>query len=251
MEKRTALNLLSSSCGNDSIAMMLKALTDGVPDLRVIYCHTGWAGEKWPARVERTRKFCEAAGVPFVELHPERDFPTLMRERSGFPMPGKTWCSFWLKAMPFLAYADIVDPECRATVMIGKRRDESPARKNTPEVVESSEQHGGRRVWHPLAFVTEAERNQILVSHGWEVLPHRSGECTPCVNANREDMRSMTQGEIDRTVSLESEVGKNMFRPYHHMGAKGFEQVIRWARSPRGKYEPPEEKSTCTEGYCE
>lgn len=231
--------------------MLIKSLADGVPDMRVIYCHTGWAGEEWPARIQKTAEFCKASGVEFVELYPERDFATLMRERKGFPMPGKTWCSFWLKSMPFLAYADIIDPDCKATVMIGKRRDESPARKNTPEVIEASEQHGGRRVWHPLAFVTEAERDEILRSHGWEVLPHRSKECDPCVNANRADMVAMRPSAIERTIALEKEVGQNMFRPYHHMGATGFEQVIKWAHSPRGKYEPPEEKSTCTEGYCE
>ncbi len=247
------MRLLSSSCGNDSVAMLIKAQLDGLEDLTVVYCHTGWAAASWAARIQRVRDYCElVAGVPFVELNAPRDFATLMRDRKGFPMPGKTWCSFWLKALPFLEYADEVDLACEAIVMIGKRRDESPARRDTPEWIESSEQHGGRRVHHPLAFVTEAQRNRLLTDHGFEVLPTRSQECAPCVNANRTDMRALTETEIQRTIDLEGEVGQNMFRPHHHMGASGFKQVIQWARAPRGKYEPPEPPgATCTEGYCE
>lgn len=233
--------------------MLVKAMREGLQDITVVYCHTGWAASWWPSRVQQVRDYCElACGIPFVDLYPERDFSALMRERKGFPMPGKTWCSFWLKAMPFLTYADQVDPECKAIVMIGKRRDESFARRDTPEWVEQSENHGGRRVHHPLAFTTERERDAILLGAGFEVLPTRSQECAPCVNANRTDMRALTDFEVERTIALEQEVGQNLFRPHHHMGARGFEQVIKWARSPRGKYEPPEESSPgCTEGYCE
>lgn len=245
------MNLLSSSCGNDSVAMLLQQVELGTPDLHVVYCHTGWASKKWPARIAQVKDYCKEHSTPFTELRPEKDFAQLMRERKGFPMPGRTWCSFWLKAMPFLLFADQIDPDCKATVMIGKRRDESPARKNTPEFIESSENHGGRRVHHPLAYVTEAQRDAILIRGGFEIIPTRSKECSPCVNANRTDMRDLDDDDIHKTVSLETEVGQNMFRPHHHMGAKGFEQVMVWAKSPRGKYEPPEQASGCTEGYCE
>lgn len=243
---------LSSSCGNDSLAMLIKAVREGVPNITVTYCHTGWASEKWAARIELVRAWALAHGCKFVELNKQGlTFEQLMEQRKGFPMPGKTWCSLHLKAVPFLMWADEIDPEFKAIVMIGKRRDESPARSETPEWIESSENHGGRKVWHPLAFVTEAQRNEILQSEGFEVLPGRSGECDPCVNANRGDMRRMEQRDIEKTISLEKRIGQNMFRPHHHMGARGFQQVIKWAHSPRGKYEPPEPENTCTEGYCE
>ena len=248
----TAKYFLSSSCGNDSVTMMVKAINDGLEDFAVVYSHTGWASKKWAARIELVRHYTESRGIEFIELNKYGlTLPQLVKDKKGFPMPGKTWCSLHLKALPFLTWADEVDPECKSVVMIGKRRDESPARRDTPEWIESSDHHGGRKVWHPLAYVTEAERDRILLSAGFEVLPHRSGECTPCVNANRSDMVSMEKEDVDKTISLEAEVGQNMFRPHHHMGAKGFEQVIRWAHSPRGKYEPPEVASTCTEGYCE
>lgn len=245
-------HFLSSSCGNDSVAMMIKALRIGVPNITVVYSHTGWASEKWAARIEMVKAYAQEKGCAFIELNKDGlTLPQLVTARKGFPMPGKTWCSLHLKAIPFLMWADEADPKCEAVVMIGKRRDESFARRDTPEWMDSSEHHGGRKVWHPLAYVTEAERDELLVSEGFEVLPGRSEECTPCVNANRTDMRRMEAIDIEKTIDLESVVGQNMFRPHHHMGANGFKQVIRWAHSPRGKYEPPEVASTCTEGYCE
>lgn len=243
---------LSSSCGNDSVAMMVKAVREGVPNITVTYCHTGWASEEWAARIELVKAWALAHGCKFVELNKDGlTFEELVTKKKGFPMPGKTWCSLHLKAIPFLMWADEIDPEFKAIVMIGKRRDESYARRDTPEWIESSDHHGGRKVWHMLAYVTQTERNVILNSEGFEILPGRSEECTPCVNANREDMRRMQPRDIDKTKALEGRTGQNMFRPHHHMGAQGFEQVIKWAHSPRGKYEPPEVESTCTEGYCE
>ena len=243
---------LSSSCGNDSVAMLHKAILDGIKNLTVVYCHTGWSSKKWPERIDRVRAYAESHGAKFVELNKDGlTFEELIRSRKGFPMPGKTWCSLHLKAIPFLMWADEVDPKFEAIVMIGKRRDESIARRDTEEFIYSSENHGGRPVWHSLAYVTEAQRNALTIDAGFEVLPHRSKECSPCVNANRKDMRSLDDDDIFKTVSLETETGQNMFRPHHHMGASGFEQVIKWARSAPGKYEKELPGSGCTEGYCE
>lgn len=245
------MNLLSSSCGNDSLAMILQCVEKQTPQVEVIYCHTGWSSPEWPERVERIKAYARSNGMAFTTLHPEKYFADLMRERKGFPMPGRTWCSFWLKAMPFLTYADRIDPKFRATIFLGKRRDESFARRNTPLRIPRSVNHGGRKVYHPLAYVREPERNKIIRRHGFDVLPGRSKECSPCVNANRTDMRQLGEADQLKTVELEAEIGQNMFRPHHHMGAVGFEQVMIWAWSPRGKYEPQEPTPGCTEGYCE
>ena len=164
-------------------------------------------------------------------------------------MPGKTWCSYELKGKVSNAFEEEIDPDGSMMVCIGKRRDESPARANTPEFVKSDKYHGDRDVWHPLAFVTEHERDAILCRAGIEILPHRSQECAPCINANRADFKVLTEIEIERAVALEMLVGKTMFRPAHHMGAKGIREVIRWAYSPRGKYEL--EHESCERGYCE
>lgn len=232
--------------------MLHKAILDGVKNITVVYCHTGWASEDWYERVVRVRAYAELNGAKFVELNKKgMTFEQLIELKKGFPMPGKTWCSLHLKALPFLTWADVVDPKCEAIVMIGKRRDESIARRDTEEFVYSSENHGGRPVWHSLAYVTEAQRDKLIIDAGFEVLPHRSKECDPCVNANRKDMRSLSDGAITKVIRLEGRIGQNMFRPHHHMGAEGFAEVMKWARSAPGKYEKELPGAGCTEGYCE
>lgn len=244
--------LLSCSAGNDSVAMIQLAHEGGFAQIcpvHVCYIDTGWAASYWPARVDLVEALCVGYGFAFHRLRRGETFEELILRKKGFPMPGKTWCSYELKGKVFNEFSDEVDPSQEAIVCIGKRRDESPARKDTPEWIESDEFHDSRKVWHMLAFVTEAERDQILLRSGVPILPHRSQECSPCVNANRRDLMALTEGEILRAATLEMMVAKNMFRPYHHMGAKGIAQVIKWAHSPRGEYEP--EHEGCGSGYCE
>lgn len=241
--------IVSCSAGNDSIAMIQLLAEQGATNVDVLYIDTGWAALSWATRVADAKILSEMYGFRWNVRRGEHTFESLMLSRKGFPMPGKTWCSYELKGVVSNAFEDEVDPDGEAVVCIGKRRDESEDRKNTPEYVENDEWHGGRTVWHPLAFVVEAERDMLVTRTGFDVLPHRSQECAPCINANRGDFKVLTEYEANRAITLEMLVGKNMFRPYHHMGAKGVEQVIRWANSPRGKYEP--EHVSCKHGQCE
>jgi len=139
-----------------------------------------------------------------------------------------------LKGLPFLNWIDEIDQECKSIVMVGKRRAESEGRKTTPEFIESSDYHGGRKLWHPLYKHGDIERDSLLERAGFEVLPHRSLECHPCVNANRSDFHLLDADDIERVSSLEAVVGKNMFRPARHNGAQGIVNVVEWAK--RGKY---------------
>jgi len=247
------VNVISSSYGNDSIALIQWAYEQGLRGVQVVFIDTGWAGEGWMARVELCETWVRSIGFEPVRITPRVQFEELIRDRKGFPNQRYQWCSGQLKGLPFLEWMEKIDPECNATVMIGKRREESQERADTPEFIESSDYHGGRRVRHPLYLHTETARDGLVRRAGFEVLPHRSKECTPCVNENRAGFRAMTPAEVAKVASLEADVGKTMFRPKRHAGAKGIEQVIRWAKSPRGKYNEKQEDlfiSPCSTGYC-
>ena len=97
---------------------------------------------------------------------------------------------------------------------------------------------------------TEADRDAYLRRAGVEPLPHRSGECR-CINSNKLDFQRYAESDIVQIEGIEAKVGKNMFRPHRHMGAKGIREVIRWAHSPRGKYEVEPEAETCNAAWCE
>ena len=244
------MNIISSSYGNDSCALVQWAKENELQDVQVVFIDTGWSGEGWIERVRKMEKWVEALGFKPVHLTPLTQFESLIRNIKGFPNQRYQWCSAALKVVPFLDFMDKQDPDGKATILIGKRREESQARADTPEFIESSEYHGDRRVWHPLYKHTTDERNELLARGGVEPLPYRSQESAPCVNANRGDLRRLGEYEIERVRRLEAQVGKNMFRPKPHQGAEGILEIVKWANASHGRYNPDQEDMFCTSGYC-
>lgn len=238
------MNVISSSYGNDSVALIQWAHETGLPDVTVVYCDTGWAAPYWPARVDKGEALARSYGFQTHRCK-SMGMEELVRQRKGFPGNGMQFCTTHLKMVPFLEWIDEADPERKAVVLIGKRRAESERRKDTPEYVESSEVHGGRKVWHALYLHTDAERDALLARAGFTPLPHRSMECNPCVNANRGDFLRLTPGEVERVNDLEAEIGKPMFRP-KRFNAMGIHGVIQWAKHGRDRGDISEEEEQCS-----
>lgn len=228
---------ISASYGNDSMAMIKWAADHGLKGVTVAYCDTGWAAPGWPERVAEGEELAQRLGFDVVRLH-SMGMEALVRMKKGFPGNGQQFCTAWLKGLPFLQWIDEADPEHEAIVMIGKRRAESEDRKDTPEWVEKSEYHGDRKVWHPLFLHSEAQRDDLLQRAGVKKLMHRSDECSPCVNANRLDLRRLSGQQIGKTAALEAEIGQPMLRVAKHGGARGIEQAIIWAKYSPGQYKP-------------
>lgn len=245
--------VISSSYGNDSMALIQWMYRVGIRDAEVVFIDTGWGSPEWGHRVALGEFFARAVcGYTVTRLKPDKQFKDLITFKKGFPGQKYQWCSLHLKVVPFLEYMDHIDPNSNSTIVIGKRRVESQSRADTPEVIPCSEIHGDRRVWHPLYRHTDEQRDALLAECYMEPLPHRSMECSPCVNANRADMKLVEESRIQEIVTLEAKVNNTMFRPYRHMGATGIREVMRWAHSKRGKYAPSDDEETtfCTTGYC-
>lgn len=237
------MNVISSSGGNDSVALIQWAIEQKLPNVHVVFCDTGWAAPGWMFRVEKVHKYAEKHGI---KTHIVESFgmAELVRSRKGWPGNAQQFCTAHLKGVPFLDWIEKFDEKCVAKVLIGKRRAESEARKNTPEFIEKSEFHGDRTVWHPLYLHSDGQRNELLLRAGFDPLPHRSLECNPCVNANRADFLRLTPGEIERVNDLEVEIGKPMFRP-KRFGALGIYGVIAWAKDGRERGDIEEENAQC------
>lgn len=242
--------LLSCSYGNDSLAMIQWASEQGLGtsgNVVVAYCDTGWAEPGWMDRVRLGEAFARSKGF-HVERIVSIGMQELVRTKKGWPGNGQQFCTLHLKGVPFLNYADCVDPETKALVMVGKRRAESVARATTEEYVYNSEYHGGRTLWHPLYLHSDEERDKLLERAGvlpppadWDGfthdklyrLPFRSEECNPCVNANRGDILRLSASEMAKVNRLEVEIGKPMFRPKRFNGL-GIYGVVMWARHGKG-----------------
>ena len=212
-------------------------------NIHVVYCDTGWAAPWWIERVYQGEATAKYYGFTVARVK-SIGMESLVRLKKGWPGNGQQFCTAHLKGIPFLQYADEIDPKGEACVMIGKRREESAARKDTPEYIESSEYHGGRTVWHPLYLHTSQQRDKLLSDAGFVPMPHRSMECNPCVNANRQDILRLSPGEIERVNNLEAAIGKPMFRP-KRFNTVGIHGVVAWARDGKKRADIADEESAC------
>lgn len=226
------------SYGNDSIALLQWAHENDLEGVAAVFTDTGWMADGWAERVERCEAWVRSLG--FVPHRAKiMGFRQLAHEKSGFPTQQLQWCSYILKILPGMKWLEQNDPDARAVCLIGVRREESQDRANFPEYLAKSGNHGGRMMLAPLVTWTAAQRDELIRRAGFEVREHRSRECR-CINSNRSDMREFTDADWKAIKDLEAEVGQTMYRPHRHMGAKGADEVRKWANSERGKYEPPE-----------
>jgi len=238
------MNIISSSYGNDSIALIQWAHEGFVPDITCVYSDTGWAAPGWDDRVSEGEALAQSYGYNTIRIK-SMGMADLIRMKKGWPGNAQQFCTLHLKGVPFLEWIEEYDPERKALVIIGKRRAESRARQKTEEYLYDSEYHAGRTLWHPLYKHTNEERDALVQRAGMKVLPHRSQECSPCVNANRGDFMLLSNEQIERVCELEVEIGKPMFRP-KRFGAVGIYGVMVWAKHGRKRklmeYDPLEDE---------
>ena len=242
--------IIFCSYANDSVALIQWAYEQGLKDVVVVYSDTKWSAPWWRNRVEWLEFWVYSLGF-YTDRTDSLGFVELARNKKAFPTQQFQWCSYILKIEPGSRWLSENDPDARAVCLVGVRREESQDRADFPRVLLSSTNHGGRVMVAPFADFSEAERDALLTRAGLTPLPHRSMECSPCINSNRQDLQALTPDVIDGVAAVEEMMTRDfgltkngkprtLFRPHRHMGAVGIREVVKWAHSPRGKYQPPE-----------
>jgi 3'-phosphoadenosine 5'-phosphosulfate sulfotransferase (PAPS reductase)/FAD synthetase len=237
--------IVTSSFGNDSIALIQWMHENHKGEFIVLYNDTGWARKDWPLRVANASKVCFEMGIT-VHITKSVGMEAIVRKNKGWPMPASKmqWCTMHLKEGPSNDFYAKHDPDADLIIVTGRRRAESQNRASLPLHQPESLKHGGRDVYNPLVNFDEAERDIYIKRFGLEPLPHQSMECYPCVCANKTDMLKMGVDEerISLIEKLEIELGhtrygkpRTMFRPYRHGYAVGIREVFRWAHEPKFK----------------
>lgn len=249
--------VIFASYGNDSIALIQHiATTVKTPrSVAVVYSDTGWAAPWWEERVRLGEELVVSLGFTPHRTMSE-GMVSLVKRKRGWPMGGgAAFCTAELKVLPGLRWLEEHDPGGEATVCTGVRRVESANRATAPEWVFESPRHGGRELWQPLVRHTDEMRDELIREAGFEVLPHRSMECYPCVHANLKDIRSLDEDRINLIDVTEQELGytkkgalRSMFRPARHKGAIGIRAVHKWAMKPRPR--DLRETTPCSSGWC-
>ncbi|WP_100913523.1 phosphoadenosine phosphosulfate reductase family protein [Pseudoalteromonas spongiae] len=235
--------LLTSSFGNDSVALIQLALNKGL-DFEVVYNDTGWARKDWPKRVALFSSWLMEKGIT-LHITKSIGMAELVKKKKGWPMPASKmqFCTQELKEKPTEELLNKIDPDCELIIVTGRRREESQNRADLPLWQHESPKHGGRDVWNPLINHDEKQRDELIKQTGFEVLPHSSMECYPCVCANKDDLAQLleTPDRIDEIERLEIEMGftrnqkpRVMFRPYRVGNGVGIRQAVLWGAGARG-----------------
>jgi len=253
--------VVKCSYGNDSIALLqwMHEYNQKHPlgKVVVLYNNTGWATKWWPARVANGEKLVLSMG--FLTSNTDcLGMEEMIMQHGGWPDQLRKFCTEELKIIPTLNWLRLHDPEGKAEMVCGVRREESDRRASWPEYVENGIDEG-RSMWSPLVLVTEQERNELIRRAGWQPLPHRSRECR-CINANSADLKTWSKDDVSDVEKIEARLQakypgkvKYMFHPKAKRGnPEGIRAVIEWAKTVKPKkndeYEKPD--GGCDSGYC-
>ena len=248
--------VIFASYGNDSIALIQFAHERGLKDVHVSYSDTGWSADWWPSRVAKAEEWVRSFGFTPHKITSEGMEALVMRKKA-WPRGGGgkfQFCTGALKKEPARAWLDAHDPDHEATCMTGVRREESLNRRDAPEWVTASEDHGGRELWQPLVRHTAAMRDALALKSPLPLLPFRSKECYPCVNAQKAELRHLDEHARNKVWRIEQAAGINskgnarvMFSPARHGGAVGIDAVIEDAKHDMSDIFST---STCESGWC-
>jgi len=249
--------VVKASYGNDSVALIQWAFEQNLENVAVLYNDTGWSSRDWDARVTEMEAWAASLGFnPFRTK--SIGMEELVRKKKSWPRQGIQFCTQELKIAPSIKWLEDNDPQATSVQLIGVRREESANRAAFPEFSVDMQK---RTVWAPLVAHTEQMRNDLLERAGVAPLPHRSMECFPCINSNRQDLRELAKdtARVEEIAELENSLGftskgkpRTMFRPYRYMGATGIKEIIRWAECERGEFslDDGNESSGCEAGWC-
>jgi len=102
---------------------------------------------------------------------------------------------------------------------------------NLPEYIEESEHFGERRVWYPLYQHDRQARDDLIKRAGFEVLPHRSLECDPCIHSNKRDLSRLDEVSIKRVDRLEKTIDCSMFDIRNNAQSSGINVAVANAKN--------------------
>ena len=235
-------HVLFASYGNDSVALIQWCHEKGLENIAVLFNDTGWAEPSWLERVATGEAWVRSLGMRAFRTECE-GMEALVRRKKGWPFKQRgQFCTQELKRAPTIAWLDHHDPDREALCMAGIRRSESRHRATYPERIEDHPEYR-RDCWYPLVRHTDEMRDALVAKTPLPLLPHRSQECYPCINANKADLRLLSAERVAEIEAIELSMGytrngklRTMFRPAKVAGEIGIRGAWHWAHSEQGKH---------------
>ncbi|KTD32961.1 Phosphoadenosine phosphosulfate reductase family protein [Legionella nautarum] len=205
-------HVIIGNFGNHSLAVMQDLLERALPELHFVCVDTGWTATAWSERVLACSNYARNQGVKVHWLRAQTSFPDMVRDRKQFPSHKFQWCASFLKGLTILNFLDDFDPACEALIVSGKRRCDSRRYANLQEFEKEDELYQGRTIWHPLWQMNNHEFAELIKRTGFNLLPHQSLECSPCIHSQTRELAHLDEQSIMRLETLEQAIGQSMYK---------------------------------------
>lgn len=171
----------------------------------------------------------------------EMDFATMAYIKGRFPSRKAQFCTEHLKIAPQKRWTDENLQDVDFERYAGVRRDESEARKDTPDWKWSA--YFDCNLHYPIAKWTKAQCFEFVKKRGEKINPlylmgfGRVG-CAPCINSGKDDILAWVTRfpeMIDKVRWWEARNGKTFFAPMvPGKEINWVDEVVEWSKTTRG-----------------
>ena len=211
--------VISISGGKDSKATLIVSLPLLLQylephQIKVVFCDTDWEKDSTYNEIDFITNKLKEFNIELVILRNEK-FPNGMRDlikyKKAFPTRMIKFCTEQLKMIPALDYYKNLSLNGFDVIsLVGKRRDESEERKNTPDSKLYEYKDYSFLTIHPIADWTETDVYSFL-DETWGIpLSYFEGNkrvgCDECFQADLKSISLMSEERINQMEELEKEI---------------------------------------------
>lgn len=215
--------VIIANYGNGSLALIQWAIEQGLSNLVVLSVDTGWQAQAWQQRLKQVFSYLVKNNITYRHLSSLKSFSESVIDRGSFPSRKFQWCAPFLKGLALNEALDELDPDCTAVIYLAKQKVLSRANRSLVQG-EYSEHYQDRVIEYPLLDKTLAERDQLIINAGFEVLAHNSRECFPCIHSTQAELTQMPAHDLKRLQQLEQQVKQTMFSATGALEIEGAER---------------------------
>lgn len=220
--------VISISGGKDSKATLIVSLPLLLQyvkpyQIKVIFCDTKWEKEETYQELKFIETKLKEFNIEFITLLNEKysnGMLDLIKYKKIFPSRDGKFCTEQLKMIPALDYYKNLSLNgFDVFALVGKRRDESKERINTPESELKEFKKYSFHIFYPIANWTETDVYSFL-DETWGIpLSYFEGNnrvgCDECFQADLKSISLMSENRINQMEQLENEISKfHIDKPY-------------------------------------
>lgn len=214
--------VISISGGKDSkttlivsLPLLLKIVKPS--QIKVVFCDTGWEKDETMQEIETIKDRLKEFDIEFLTLtNPKypNGMTDLIKSKKAFPTRMAKTCTQLLKMIPAVEYYKSLNSKgLKVISLVGKRRDESKDRIDTPDKEYYSYKDWGFTIYQPIADWTETDVYSFL-DETWGIPQsyfngNKRVGCDECFQADLKSISLMSEDKIKQMEEVESEVSKS------------------------------------------